>query len=779
MTKISQLDPILGNETDSDDLFVTVSIAQGEQGTKNITREELVRAIQRETFTDITITGGSIAASTIVGLDLQGEQGFTGSQGVGFVGSQGFTGSHGDQGFTGSHGFTGSRGVGFTGSQGIGFTGSQGITGFIGSRGDQGFTGSQGLQGASITFVGSVPDVVDLPVSANINDAYIVLSTNDLYVWDGDSWNNVGPIQGPEGPQGFTGSRGNTGFVGSQGDIGFSGSRGFTGSVGAVGFTGSTGATGFTGSLGFTGSAGAGFTGSIGFSGSQGFTGSRGNTGFSGSQGDVGFTGSIGFTGSMGYTGSGATVVVGSTAPETPLPNSLWWNTEDGNLKIYYNDGTSTQYVDAVSAAQGDQGFTGSAGAGFTGSSGFIGSRGFTGSAGSPGAIGFTGSTGTIGFTGSAGLTGFVGSRGSDGFTGSQGNIGFTGSAGPNTVINTTNETSATLLHPVLVDSVGSSQTAKASSGLLTFNSTNYGGLGIGTNTPSSYASLSAITLKGVRGGAIDFVNSSNTIVNDIYSALDGSLYIRSTPADVFIQSGDAIVFTTNTTNRGTIDSSGNFGIGTITPTSSAILDVNSTSKGILLPRVTSTQRNGIVSPVEGLLVYNTDNDQIDRYDGSRWDGLQIGYYEVSEVASTSGTSIDFTSIPSWVRRITILFRAVSQTDNTSSGDIIVQIGSGTFTTSGYYSRSTTYALTRTSTAGFIIVNPGSAASISGELVLERIPGTNTWKAVGHCGATGATGVSDTWGDFISLGGSLDRLRVTTVGGTPTFDSGGISLRAE
>jgi hypothetical protein len=118
-------------------------------------------------------------------------------------------------------------------------------------------------------------------------------------------------------------------------------------------------------------------------------------TGYTGSRGDTGFIGSRGFTGSSGFTGSAST-------------------------------------------AQGPQGFTGSQGAGFTGSQGlrgFTGSVGFTGSLGFSGSRGFTGSASTvqgpIGFTGSQGIIGFTGSvPGPQGFTGSQGPIGFTGSVG-------------------------------------------------------------------------------------------------------------------------------------------------------------------------------------------------------------------------------------------------------------------------------------------------------------------------------------------------------------
>ena len=61
MSKISELDPITGANTRTEDLFVIVNLVQGDDGTKNITRKELVEAIQYEIFSRITITGGTIA----------------------------------------------------------------------------------------------------------------------------------------------------------------------------------------------------------------------------------------------------------------------------------------------------------------------------------------------------------------------------------------------------------------------------------------------------------------------------------------------------------------------------------------------------------------------------------------------------------------------------------------------------------------------------------------------------------------------------------------------
>jgi len=63
----------------------------------------------------------------------------------------------------------------------------------------------------------------------------------------------------------------------------------------------------------------------------------------------------------------------------------------------------------------------------------------------------------------------------------------------------------------------------------------------------------------------------------------------------------------------------GSTGIGTTTPHASSVLDVNSNNKGVLFPRVSTTQRMGIVNPAMGLMVYDTDKRAIFLYDGAQW----------------------------------------------------------------------------------------------------------------------------------------------------------------
>jgi hypothetical protein len=102
---------------------------------------------------------------------------------------------------------------------------------------------SQGVgAGASINIVGSVAQESDLDVNyqGSIGDTIVVTETKEFWLWEGDDWVSIGPLQGP---QGFTGSQGDIGFTGSQGELGYTGSQGvgFTGSQGIIGFTGSAG----------------------------------------------------------------------------------------------------------------------------------------------------------------------------------------------------------------------------------------------------------------------------------------------------------------------------------------------------------------------------------------------------------------------------------------------------------------------------------------------------------------------------------------------------------
>lgn len=143
---------------------------------------------------------------------------------------------------------------------------------------------------------------------------------------------------------------------------------------------------------------------------------------------------------------------------------------------------------------------------------------------------------------------------------------------------------------------------------------------------------------------------------------------------------------------------------------------------------------------------------------------------------SATSTSVDFTGIPSWVKRITVMFSGVS-TNGTSNYQ--VQIGSGSFTTSGYTSGASLGTTFVSSTAGFLFsASMGAANAANGSLVLTLL-NSNTWTGMSCIGVTGATGAQVGGGVSPALSGALDRVRITTVNGTDTFDAGTINILYE
>jgi len=363
------------------------------------------------TTTSVSTTTGALVVAGGVGvqggLNVWGPITSNGiTVGYGYSGSFGYTGS---RGFTGSQGYAGS--AGYNGS--VGYTGSAGYNGSVGYTGSQGYAGSAGYNG-SMGYWGSVGYTGSQGYSGSQGYWGSVGYTGSQgYAGSAGYWGSVGYTgsTGPQGPQGYTGSMGYWGSVGYTGSLGYSGSVGFTGSVGPQGPQGYTGSMGYWGSVGYTGSVGAqgpqGYTGSVGPQGPQGYTGSVGP------QGPQGYTGSVGPQGPQGYTGS--------VGPQGP---------------------------------QGPQGYTGS-----VGPQGPQGPQGYTGSVGPQGPQGFAGS---MGYWGSVGYTGSVGPQGPQGYTGS---IGYSGSAGPSNIINATSTASNTL-YPVMVGTIGSNQTAYATTNL-------------------------------------------------------------------------------------------------------------------------------------------------------------------------------------------------------------------------------------------------------------------------------------------------------------------------
>jgi hypothetical protein len=168
--------------------------------------------------------------------------------------------------------------------------------------------------------------------------------------------------------------------------------------------------------------------------------------------------------------------------------------------------------------------------------------------------------------------------------------------------------------------------------------------------------------------------------------------------------------------------------------------------------------------------------------DGSVWSSTQK-IVQGTAVASTSGTSIAFTVLPAWVKRITIQLLGVS-TSGTSN--LLCQIGTGatpTYTTTGYigaqgivFNANTTSALTYSS--GFVLTNGfGATYVITGTIVITNFTG-NTWVAATSLGRSDGAGLI-AGGGSIALGAALTAVRLVATNGTDTFDAGSVNILYE
>ena len=148
--------------------------------------------------------------------------------------------------------------------------------------------------------------------------------------------------------------------------------------------------------------------------------------------------------------------------------------------------------------------------------------------------------------------------------------------------------------------------------------------------------------------------------------------------------------------------------------------------------------------------------------------------------ATTSGTFKDFTGIPSWVRRITIILAGVSWATSQSPR---VQIGTGgVVTTTGYSGTSGGYSSAGTNvismgTTGFDVNGNASTTAHSGVIVLSEVSvSSNTWVCDANVGQVGSRMLHT--GGVVALSGSLDIVRFTSVAGG-TLATGTINILYE
>ena len=377
--------------------------------------------------TSANVSNSGTAEDVILDFSIpRGNPGETGPQGP-----QGPQGAPGPQGPAGKDGAPGEQGPkGDTGETGP--AGPQGPQGERGPAGPQGPQGEPGKDGTSFQVLGrydSIVDLTDAHPTGTAGDAYAVgVETTDIYIWDvdGNTWENIGPLEGPAGPQGAQGPKGDTGPQGPAGEDGQPGPAGQAATItvgstttGAPGtqaqvinsgnenaaifnFTIPQGVQGPKGDTGPQGEPGAkGDTGPQGEPGPKGDTGPEGPQGPQGEPGPQGDTGPQGVQGETGPAGQAATITVGNTTTGAPGTQAQVTNSGNENSAIFN----------------------------FTIPQGVQGPKGDTGPQGEPGAKGDTGPKGA---------QGPQGERGPQGDTGPQGETGPAGQAATITVGTTT-----------------------------------------------------------------------------------------------------------------------------------------------------------------------------------------------------------------------------------------------------------------------------------------------------------------------------------------------------
>lgn len=196
------------------------------------------------------------------------------------------------------------------------------------------------------------------------------------------------------------------------------------------------------------------------------------------------------------------------------------------------------------------------------------------------------------------------------------------------------------------------------------------------------------------------------------------------------------------------------------------------TTSGISTPQATIGSITGVLKATSGVVSQAVAGT--DYLTSSSGGSITLGTAQTA-----SGTAVDFTGIPSWVKRITVMFNGVSTNATIRQ---LIQIGSGSIQTTGYSSGSretTTTGVSAISNAGFIIESISSVNLLFGHMMLTLIS-PNTYVS-SHCFYFNQTGnaFAIVGGGAVSLSGILDRIRITTVNGTDTFDAGTINISYE
>jgi len=235
------------------------------------------------------------------------------------------------------------------------------------------------------------------------------------------------------------------------------------------------------------------------------------------------------------------------------------------------------------------------------------------------------------------------------------------------------------------------------------------------------------------------------------------------------------------------INPAGTLATGTITmpaaPSDGMTITVESTQQ---VTALTMSGNGGTIVGAAVQLIPNQPLSWVYRSTGTTWypfsggAGRASGLVSGTAVALLAVPLIDFTSIPSWVKRITVMFSGVS-TSGTSN--LLIQIGSGSFVITSYVGSTALVGAATANAAmstGFMLTPSQGAATVSnGNVTLTlQNSSTNLFTENGILSSSDSNNTALS-GGYRALSGTLDRVRITTVNGIDTFDAGSINILFE
>ncbi len=158
-------------------------------------------------------------------------------------------------------------------------------------------------------------------------------------------------------------------------------------------------------------------------------------------------------------------------------------------------------------------------------------------------------------------------------------------------------------------------------------------------------------------------------------------------------------------------------GIGTTDPDDSAMLDVTSTASGVLLPRLTTVQRDAIANPATGLLIFNTNTNSYQYNFGApavpNWRSFETEAYQAGSLVTGANSPTGWS-----------YYNVTFATAFTATPTVIISFREGTGTNNSGSSSITQFKVANTSTTGFTIGIYDTAAT--GDISVDWIASPKT-----------------------------------------------------